>query len=113
MSSRRRAIHYTVLSLHDGTVLGAFPVRKPSPRVLKRTHRKIDADCVCEEFSSAGGHLRNPDALGVTRMQDILANRLNARRTIRNLVLPRLELLEAAVTRLGAQLDRIEARLQQ
>jgi len=34
MSRRhRRPIHYSISCLHDGTVLGAFPVRKPTPHI--------------------------------------------------------------------------------
>lgn len=48
---------------------------------------------------------------GRTRFQDIVANRINLQRTIRELVLPRLETVESQVTEIKAQLDRVEGLL--
>lgn len=44
MGQRRRPTYYTADLLHDGTVLWAFPIRKPSKQELKMMHTRIDAD---------------------------------------------------------------------
>jgi hypothetical protein len=94
-------------SFRDGIVLAAYPVRKPSPHVIKRDGLRIDPDNVCSEFSGSGSSLRGDDDRRI-RFQDIVATALNTRRAIRELVLPRLSALEAEVQSLRKQLDRIE-----
>lgn len=107
---RRRPTYYHVSCLRDLTVLGAYPVRKPTPHMLKRDRRRIDEDNVCAEFETAGDNLRDVNNDTRTRFQDIVANALNVRRAIRELVLPRLLELESQVADLRARLDRIEHR---
>jgi hypothetical protein len=101
-------MYFHVSSLRDGTVLAAYPVRKPSARVLKRDGRRIDADNVCQEFSGAGRELSDVNNDTRTRFQDIIANSLNLRRAVRSLLLPRLQALESELAALHVQLDRVE-----
>ncbi|OHB80436.1 MAG: hypothetical protein A2Z25_01670 [Planctomycetes bacterium RBG_16_55_9] len=109
---KRRPIHYAAAkSLHDGTILAAFPVRKPAPKTIKREKIRIDEDGVCHEYASAGKELS--DVYNETRMrfQDIIATRLNTRRAIREMVLPCLVKLECDVNEIRAQLNRIQELL--
>lgn len=105
---RRRPIHYNAISLFDGTVLAAYPVRKPAPKVLKRDNIKIDDEGVCQELMEAGRELiRSPEEARY-RFMDILANKLNTRRALREIVLPELASLRQEVAAMRSQLDRIE-----
>jgi|GEM_PF-2770584 len=109
--TRRRATYFEVSTLRDGTVLAAYPVRKPTPHVIKRDRLQIDEDNICKEFSRSGSELGDVRYDGRTRFQDIVANRLNTCRAIRTLVLPRIEQLEAGLAALQSQLNRIEELL--
>lgn len=108
---RQRPMHFTVHRLHDGTVLAAYPIRKPSKQELKRERVRIDPDGVAREWADGGRNLSDVQNETRTRFQDIIATRLNTRRAIQELVLPRLDQLSEQVEGLGAQLDRIEALL--
>lgn len=110
-SQCRRPVHYTAICLHDGTVLAAFPVRKPTPHVIKRDRLRIDPDHVCREYFTGGREISDVNNETRMRSQDIISNALNARRAVRELVLPRLDALESEFTALRAQLDRIEQSL--
>ena len=99
-----RPTYYTAHCLRDGTVIAAYPARKPSSRVLKRDGRRIDADNICQEFDTSGMELSDVRNEGRTRFQDIIANALNMRRAIRELVLPRLIALESEVAALRVEL---------
>lgn len=106
---RRRPTYYTAITLHDGTVTAAFPIRRPSKQELKQDGRRIDADGVAKGHALGGrelGDARNEERF---RFQDILATRLNTRRALRELVAPEIEELAQEVRGLRAQLDRVEA----
>ena len=47
-------MHYLASTLHDGTVLAAYPIRKPSKRAFKEDHLRVDADGVTIEHAGAG-----------------------------------------------------------
>jgi len=106
-----RPMHYTTHSLHDGTILAAYPVRKPPPKTIKRDKIRIDEDGVCHEYAGAGRELS--DVYNETRMrfQNIIATRLNTRRAIREMVLPCLAKLQCDVEDIRAQLARIQELL--
>lgn len=108
---RRRPMHYTGHSLHDGTVLAMYPVRKPTPHIIKRDKLKIDEDGVCQEFAGAGRELSDVHNETRMRFQDIIAMRLNTRRAIRELVLPHLLKLEQDLNDLHNRLDAIQGML--
>lgn len=101
---RRRPTYYHVSCLRDGTVLAAYPTRKPTPHMLKRDGQRIDEDNVCSEFDRSGSELRDVNNDTRTRFQDIVANALNVRRAIRQLVLPRLDEIESQLAALRAQI---------
>ena len=104
----RRPTYYTVSCLRDGTVVAAFPVRKPAPKILKRDKLRIDADNVCREYVRSGSEIGNAMYEGRIRFQDIISNMLNTRRAIREIVLPRLGDMETNLAALQSQLQRIE-----
>lgn len=104
---RRRPMHYLASDLFDGTVLAAFPIRKPHPRSLKRDGTRIDPDGVADGSSRGGKHLGDPQYDDRTRFQDIIANRLNTRRSIRELVVPPMAKLQEEVTSLRAEVARL------
>lgn len=108
---RRRQLHYTASSLYDGTVIAAFPVRKPAARIIKRDRIAIDEDGVCVEWLGAGKELCDIHNDTRMRFQDIIATRLNTRRTIREMVAPPLAEIRAEVAAIRSQLDRIERLL--
>lgn len=106
--NRRRSIHYSVSSLHDGTVLAAFPIRKPSDRIMKRDHRRMDADHVCVEYPGAGKELSDVRYENRTRFQDIIATALNTKRILRELILPEIHALSSEIAAIRAKLDHME-----
>ena len=108
---RRRPMCYSAHCLHDGTVLAAYPVRKPIRRVMKRDRLRLDSDGVCQEWAQAGRELGNANYEGRLRFQDIIAANLNTRRAIRSLVVPALADIQAEVTALRQQVDRLELLL--
>jgi len=108
---KRRPIHYTAHSLNDGTVLAAFPVRKPIPKTIKREKLIIDGDGVCHEWSGAGKELSDVSNESRTRFQDIIATRLNMHRTIREMVCPYLLKLQKDMENMQKQLYHIQQLL--
>lgn len=108
---RRRPMHYTTFTLHDGTVLAAFPIRKPIQKVLKRDGRSVDPDGVVVEHTGAGREISDVQNENRVRSQNIIAVNLNARRALRDLVLPSLAETLAEVQALREQVQRIESLL--
>lgn len=108
---KRRQLHYDVISLYDGTVLGAYTVRKPMPRIIKRDRLVIDQDGVCAERLGAGQELSDIHNDTRARFQDIIAIRLNTRRAIRDIVAPALAEIRAEVAAVRSQLNQIERLL--
>jgi hypothetical protein len=108
---RRRLMHYTGSTLHDGTVLAMYPIRKPTPHIIKRDNLSIDDDGVCREFAGAGRQLSDVHNETRMRFQDIIATRLNTRRAIRELVLPALLKLQTDMDEVRNQLADIQRLL--
>lgn len=107
MRRQSRSMHYLVRELRDGTVIGAFPIRKPSPAELRKVGRPIDADGVAEaHFGSVREMVEVSDETR-TRQQDLIAANLNTRRAIRSLVLPELVALHEEVADLRAEIAKM------
>jgi hypothetical protein len=106
-------MHYWASVLYDGTVLAAFPVRKPTPKRIKQDNLRIDEDGVCQGWLSAGKQLADGRDENRFRFQNILATSLNTRRALRELVLPRVSELHAEVVAMRAQIGHIEQLLQE
>ena len=56
--------------LHDGTVLAAFPIRRPSRQAFKRDKLRVDPDGVTIEYAGSGSELRDVRDEERTRFQD-------------------------------------------
>lgn len=108
---RRKPMHYSASSLFDGTVLAAYPVRKPAPKVIKRDNLRIDDEGVCVEWLRSGKELSDVNNDTRTRFQDIIATSLNTRRALREIVLPELAALREEVAAVRSHLERIEQLL--
>ena len=104
-------MHYSATTLHDGTVLAAYPIRRPPPSIIKRDHLRIDEDGLTRVSSGAGRWLCDVRDERRFRFQDIVATNLNTRRAIRDLVLPPLEEVRREVAAMRAELDRLTAML--
>jgi hypothetical protein len=102
---------YYASSLLDGTVIAAFPIRKPPRRIMKRDHLRVDAVGICNESLQPGKELANANYEERFRFQNILAISLNTRRAIREIVLPELAALHEEIAAVRSQLDRIERLL--
>lgn len=108
---RRRAMYYSASSLHDGTILAAHPMRKPAPRIMKRDGMRTDDDGVTQEFSRAGRELSDWNNETRMRFQDVVANRLNTRRAIRDLVLAPLAEMKTEMATLRMEIARLTQAL--
>ncbi len=106
-----RKMHYSVVSLYDGTVLSAYPIRKPTPKMLKSEKRVIDEDGISREFFDAGKELSDVNNKNRTRFQDIISVHLNICRTIRKLIFPSFRKLEDDIQNIQTQLDQIKELL--
>lgn len=91
---KRRSMHYSAISLFDGTVIAAHPIRKPTPKTIKQEKLRIDEDGVCREWSDAGKELSDVHNESRMRFQNIISARLNTRRAIREIVCPYLLMLQ-------------------
>jgi hypothetical protein len=110
VKKRRKPTYYEAFSLADGTILLACPVRKPSRRVLKDYRVEIDTDGVGFETLKNDWHtFREPDCEERRRRHDLIANRLNVRRAIRDLVLPELTALAERLSRLEQQITELKS----
>ena len=106
---RQRKIHYIAAALHDGAIFATYPERKPSPKSIRQRGYRIDDDGVLNQKSRGGQELKYGDERRF-RGQDILANRLNTRRAIRELVLPVLEDLRLEIATLRAEIGQLSGQ---
>ncbi|MFA9476951.1 hypothetical protein ACERK3_01465 [Phycisphaerales bacterium AB-hyl4] len=109
---RTRPAHYVAFGLKDGTVFGALQTRKPLKKSLRKGEN-IDPDGVYRFHMY--DHTRDlpanlPDRDWIIQNTGI-AGRLNTRRALRDLVLPKLDELQREVDTLTSQLTRIEEKL--
>ena len=107
--TRRRPLHYHAIVLHDGTVIAAYPTRKPSLRWVRDRGARVE-DGVVSVGSSAGWELSSDDERRF-RFQNIIAANLNGRRALRELVLPVLAELREEVAALRAEVITLRTAL--
>lgn len=110
---RRRMVCSFTFGFHDGSVIAVGPNRKPSDRKLKEDGLYLDEDGVFHENYYSPTSWQSWEIDERRRVTGILANRLNTRRAIRELVLPELNTLHESIESLREQLDRIEKKLDQ
>lgn len=101
-------MYYTAICLNDGTILAAYPVRKPVPKIIKRDKLKIDEEGVCHEQTGAGKELSDAHNESRFRFQDIISTRLNMKRLIREMIFPYLIKLQKDITEVHNKLDQIQ-----
>lgn len=109
---RRRALYYQAFILHDGTVQAAFPIRKPISRGNYRDFFRADDDGVCKEIARSGKELSDWNYEDRFRFQDLIANRLNTRRAIREMIFPRMDAIENEIREIRKILDKIQMCLE-
>ena len=109
--TRQRPMHYEASVLHDGTVLAACPMRKPTSRWVKTSGARVEEDGVVTFGGTAGRELGDPDNDRRFRFQDVIANNLNGRRALRELVLPVLGELRKEVAALRAEVMALRTAL--
>ncbi len=110
---RRRMVYSYTFGFHDGAVIGAGPNRKPSEKRVKSDGLWIDDDSVFQEYLYSPTDWCSWEPEKRTKTVEVLANRLNTRRAIRELVLPELRSLHQSIELLRDQLDRIERKIDQ
>jgi hypothetical protein len=105
---RRQPVHYIAFAFRDGAIVAGVPTRKYSKRRIKEEGVWIDQDLVMREGQYDVKTFERATDEQRVRMVDLLANRLNMRRTVRELVLPELANIEVSLADLHERLDRIE-----
>lgn len=105
---RRRPVHYVTFAYRDGAVVSCRPDRKPSARRVKADSLRIDDDLVFQEYLYGCDEFRQWELDLRVRTSDLLANRINMRRTVRELVLPELAAIQTMLTDLATRLERFE-----
>jgi len=109
---KQRPIHYSAITLFDGTVLSAHPIRKPTPKSIKQDKIKIDEDWVCNKgWYTNGKQFSDTNFENRFRFQDLMANRINMRRAIRDMVFPYLTKLQNDMDDIHSKLDQIQQML--
>ncbi len=89
---------------------GARP--KPLPKRIKEYKIKIDEDGVCDEgWYRSGKSFSDCNVENRFRFQNIISNRLNTRRAIREIVMPELAQLKEDIKAIRSQLNEIQASL--
>jgi hypothetical protein len=106
---KRRPVHYITFGFPDGAAVACSPARKPSGRKIKDEGISIDVDCVIRDYRYSSKSFECADVSQRVRMSDLLSNRLNMRRTVRELVLPCLANIVATLRSIEERLERIEA----
>ena len=109
---KRRPMHYYSNCLYDGTIVATFPIRKPTPKKIRQDNLRIDEDGVCDRgWYSAGKIFSDVTMDNRFRFQDIMANCLNTRRAMREILIPRLQKLERDADAIHNKLDQIHQML--
>ena len=108
---RKRPMHYDVMCLHDGTVIAGHPDRKPTPKIIKRDKIIIDDDGAYNRWTYSGKELSDVLNENRFRFQNIISNRLNTRRAIREIVMPELAQLKEDIKGIRNQLNEIQESL--
>ena len=105
---RRRMVHSVTFGFHDGAVIACGPSTKPSNRRIKEEGIYVCPDGVFSE------HYYSPTYWHTFKLEErreitaTLANRLNTRRAIRELVMPQLEAIQQALDSISKRLEQIE-----
>ena len=110
--NKRAAVHFVSSSFPGGASFSAHPDRKPYVKKGKKKDifsPQDDPDLVCYEFFSSANDFKELPDQSRLHVSGVLANRINARRALRELVLPQLEAIQKSLDALHARLDRLES----
>ncbi len=105
---RRRMVHWVTSGFNDGSVTGCHSELKVSEKRAKEEGIYICPDGVQREYTYKPSEFRGWKVEQRVRVSDILSNRLNTRRAIRELILPELVAIAETLQRIEDRLDRIE-----
>lgn len=109
MARKRRPVYFQCFNLPGGATYAATPTRKPyTKKGEKPSPLANDPDLVATELETT---LDDYDAYPTDTKQrafPVLANRINTRRAIRELVLPELTAIVETLGRIEERLDRLE-----
>ncbi|QDT05333.1 hypothetical protein K227x_37330 [Rubripirellula lacrimiformis] len=105
---RRRMVHWVTFGFNDGSVIACAPERKLSSKRIKEERIYVCPDGVQREYMHKPNELCTWSLEQRIRSCDILSNRLNTRRAIRELVLPEIAALADTLQRIEKRLDAIE-----
>ncbi len=105
---KRRIVYSHASCMPDGSVFACGPDRKPTEKRIKNDGIFIDEDGVFREskYGATDWHAWEVDQR--VKLVTILANRLNTRRAIRELILPELEAIQSTLADIQKRLERIE-----
>lgn len=101
-------VYSVTFAFSDGSVFGCGPERKPATRRIKEEGIRIDEDGVFREYLYSADGMRSWTAEQREKASTILANRLNTRRAIRELVVPELAELKAMLLDVQERLGQAE-----
>lgn len=107
----RQPAHYVVISYTGGAAITCTPHRKPSKRRIKEDRVSIDDDLVISEYAEKVDEFHDLGVEARGRLSDLLANRINMRRAVRELVLPILTNIENSLSSIHERLERVEQAL--
>ena len=109
---RKRPLFYYADCMYDGTVTAAYPIRKPLPKRIKEYKIKIDEDGICDEGNYRPGKCFSDRRIeNRFRFQDIISNRLNTRRALREIAMPELSKIRGDINAIQSQLNQIKELL--
>lgn len=107
---KKKPVHYTSFSFNGGAAFSVSPARKPYTKKGKQSYfTQEDPDLVCVEFFEGPEYAVDLTDEYRQHVSGILANRINTRRALRELVLPELESLRKSVAELTAKIDQLLA----
>ena len=105
---RRRDVYSIAFVLPDGSAFACGPQRKPSDKRIKEDGAHVDDDFVFREYKYGPNDWHSWPENKRRELTQIMAIRLNTRRAIRELVLPKLEAIQASLADIQSRLGRLE-----
>lgn len=105
---RRKPAYYLTYGLKDGTITAVLQTRKPLKKSLRRGE-KIDEDGVYRTYVHECSDYQDLEDRHYVTRHVALAGRLNTRRAIRELVLPRLDEIASQLEAINQRLDKLES----
>lgn len=109
--SKRRMVYGVTFGFHDGSVLAFGPERKPSAKRIKEDGIHICPDGVFREYFYGPTYWHTFDDDARKELTRTLANRINTRRAIRELVLPELDAIKESLEKLHERISLVEKQI--